>query len=94
MADEGAILFQCRQTAHGYTMRIFLTASALNGFDPEQFSRWGIHYLVRDNELGEQTLSVGSDFPYTDDPSLWSVLELKQTEKKAKPTGRKPVEEE
>ena len=25
---------------------------------------------------GEQVLSVGSEFPYWEDPSLWSVLEL------------------
>jgi hypothetical protein len=31
---------------------------------------------VRDLELGEQTLSVGADFPFADDPSLWSTLDL------------------
>ena len=29
-----------------------------------------------DAELGEQVLTVGPDFPYWEDPSLWSVLEL------------------
>ena len=32
--------------------------------------------VVKDAELGEQVLSVGADFPYWEDPSLWSVLEL------------------
>jgi hypothetical protein len=31
---------------------------------------------VRDDELGEQVLSVDADFPFWEDPSLWSVLEL------------------
>ena len=48
----------------------------LHGFDPEQNPRLGIYYAVRDTELGEQVLSVGSDFPYAEDPTLWSVLEL------------------
>jgi len=34
----------------------------LNGFDPEQNPRLGFYYAVRDAELGEQVLSVGSDF--------------------------------
>ena len=54
----------------------FLPAAALNGFDPEQNPRLGFYYAVRDAELGEQVLNVGSDFPYWEDPSLWSVLEL------------------
>jgi hypothetical protein len=48
----------------------------LNGYDPDQNPRLGIYYAVRDAERGEQVLSVGSEFPYCEDPSLWSVLEL------------------
>jgi hypothetical protein len=36
----------------------------------------GIFYAVHDSELGDQTLSVGGEFPYAEDPTLWSVLEL------------------
>ena len=54
----------------------FLPAGVLHGFDPEQNRRLGFYYAVRDAELGEQVLSVGTDFPYWEDPSLWSVLEL------------------
>ncbi len=50
--------------------------AVLHGFDPEQNPRLGFCYAVRDAELGEQVLSVGADFPYAEDPSLWSVLEL------------------
>jgi hypothetical protein len=60
----------------GYRLEAFLPASALHGFDPEQNPRLGLHIAVHDRELGEQSLSVGSDFPWAEDPSLWSVLEL------------------
>jgi hypothetical protein len=94
LAPEGAVLYQCRQTATGYQMRAFLPVAVLNGFDPEQHPCLGIHYLVRDNELGEQTLSVGSDFPYADDPTLWSVLDLVPPEGKQKRQAVARQEEE
>jgi hypothetical protein len=71
-----AVLLNRGRVAGGYRLEAFLPATVLNGFDPEQHPRLGIFYAVRDRELGEQTLSVGSDFPIADDPSLWEVLEL------------------
>jgi hypothetical protein len=71
-----AIPFRCQHFRNGYRVEAFLSASVLNGFDPEQNPRLGFYYAVRDLELGEQVLSVGSEFPYPEDPSLWSVLEL------------------
>ena len=65
----------------GYRLEAFLPAAVLNGFDPEQNPRLGFYYAVRDAELGEQVLSVGPDFPYAEDPSLWSVLELVPAER-------------
>jgi hypothetical protein len=70
------IPFQFVQRTGGYRLEAFLPAAALYGFDPEQNPRLGIHVAVHDQELGEQSLSVGSDFPWAEDPSLWSVLEL------------------
>ncbi len=71
-----AILLHRGRVSGGYRLEAFLPATVLNGFDPEQHPRLGVFYAVRDAELGEQTLSIGSDFPYADDPSLWDVLEL------------------
>ena len=51
-------------------------AAALYGFDPQEHPRLGVYYVVRDQELGDQFLSVNWDFPFGDDPSLWAVLEL------------------
>src|SRR5262245_43593493 len=72
----GAVPFRCAPVRGGYAVEAFFPASALHGYDPEQNPRLGIYYAVRDAELGEQTLSVGPEFPYWEDPTLWSVLEL------------------
>jgi hypothetical protein len=76
LSPASAMPFRATRTKSGYLLEAFLPAAALNGFDPEQNPRLGFTYAVRDTELGEQVLSVGSEFPYWEDPSLWSVLEL------------------
>jgi hypothetical protein len=76
LCNTGDVPFQCQRTKGGYLLEAFLPAAVLNGFDPEQNPRLGFYYVVRDAELGDQVLSVGSEFPYGEDPSLWSVLEL------------------
>ena len=55
--------FQFVSRTGGYRLEAFVPASALNGFDPEQNPRLGIHVAVHDQGLGEASLSVGSDFP-------------------------------
>jgi hypothetical protein len=72
------ISFRAGTVSTGYRLEAFLPAAVLTGFDLEQNRRLGFYYAVRDAELGEQVLSVGADFPYWEDPSLWSVLELIQ----------------
>jgi len=76
LCQASEVPFRSTGTKNGYRLEAFLTAGVLNGFDPEQNRRLGFCYVVHDAELGEQVLSVGSDFPYWEDPSLWSVLEL------------------
>jgi hypothetical protein len=88
LPDEDAILCRCTRQANGYRLEAFLPASVLNGFDPEQYPRLGFFWLVRDQEKGEQSLSVGSDFPVAEDPSLWSVLELVRPTEGQKTTKR------
>jgi hypothetical protein len=36
----------------------------------------GFSYAVMDRELGWQTFTVASEFPFDEDPSLWGTLEL------------------
>src|SRR5205807_5324343 len=76
LCQPSIVPFRCAMINGGYRGEAFLPATILNGFDPEQNPRLGFYYAIRDAELGEQVLSVGSEFPYAEDPSLWSVLEL------------------
>src|SRR5262245_15173577 len=76
LANLAGVPFRARRTKAGYRLEAFLTAAALNGFDPQEHPRLGVYYVVRDQELGDQFLSVNWDFPFADDPSLWAVLEL------------------
>jgi hypothetical protein len=76
LASAGEVPFRCLPRTGGYRLEAFLPAAALHGFDPEQNPRLGVFYAVHDSERGDQTLSVGGEFPYAEDPTLWSVLEL------------------
>ena len=60
----------------GYELSLWIPADALNGYDPEESPVCGFFYEVRDREQGLQTLSVGEEFPYASDPSLWHSIEL------------------
>jgi hypothetical protein len=76
LANLADIPFRAHRLKGGYRLEAFLPAAALTGYDPEEHSRLGVYYVVRDQELGDQFLSVNWDFPFSDDPSLWAVLEL------------------
>lgn len=60
----------------GYRLRAWFPAESLTGYDPESHARLGFYGTVIDVELGTQALTVGSEFPYESDPSLWQTLEL------------------
>jgi hypothetical protein len=60
----------------GYVLDAWIPAESLTGYEPESNPLLGFYYAIRDAELGEQVLSVGRDFPFDHDPSLWSTLEL------------------
>ena len=68
--------FRCEQRKHGYFLEAFLSATVLQGFDPEQNRLLGFFYVIRDLELGEQLHGLSAEFPFWEDPSLWSVLQL------------------
>jgi hypothetical protein len=61
----------------GYRLAVWLPAAALHGFDPSTQRRLGFYLVVQDTELGKAHLSVGDDFPYEGDPSVWLSVELK-----------------
>jgi hypothetical protein len=76
MANLAEVPFRTHRLKGGYRLEAFLPAAALSGYDPQEHPRLGVYYVVRDQELGDQFLSVNWDFPFSDDPSLWAVLEL------------------
>lgn len=76
IASAAAVPFRSARLKSGYRIEAFLPSAVLTGYDPDEHPRLGIYYAVRDSELGDQVLSVGPEFPYGEDPSLWEVLEL------------------
>lgn len=60
----------------GYELSGLIPADALTGYDPKDQSQIGFYYLVADRELGNQALTLSTDFPVAEDPSLWSEAAL------------------
>jgi hypothetical protein len=60
----------------GYSIAAHIPAAALTGYSPAEHPAIGFSYAVIDRELGWQTFSVGPEFPFTDDPSLWGTLDF------------------
>ena len=75
-AQASSVLLKVHPKKSGYLLEAFVPVSALNGYDPEEHRRLGFFYAVHDDELGEQLLNVTPEFPFWEDPTLWSVLEL------------------
>lgn len=73
---EKVLQARSEQRIDGYLLEARIPAAALTGFDPEEHPRLGFSYAVVDRELGWQTFSVGREFPFVEDPSLWGTLEL------------------
>jgi hypothetical protein len=78
MGRAGLLRSVARPRRGGYQMDIWIPAECLQGYDRESNPLLGFYYAVRDAELGEQFLTVGREFPFDHDPSLWSTLELTQ----------------
>lgn len=76
-ARPQSIPARAERTVSGYRLELFLPAEVLHGFDPETNRRLGFYYAAMDPDRGEQCLGVGREFPIGEDPSLWSVLELR-----------------
>ena len=75
--DVRKISLRCRTTKSGYEIEAWIPESQLYGFRQiEELRRLGFYCVVRDTELGEQPLTVSSDFPFAWNPTLWVTLEL------------------
>ncbi|QDT26532.1 DOMON domain-containing protein [Gimesia panareensis] len=62
--------------AKGYELEAWLPAAALNGYDPAAYPQLGFYYKIFDSELGEQFMTINQEFPFGQDPSLWSTMRL------------------
>ena len=78
LCSSSAVPLRAQSKKTGYVIEAFLPAAVLTGFDSEQNPRLGFFFVVRDAELGDHLLSATPEFPYWEDPSLWSVLELRK----------------
>jgi hypothetical protein len=76
MSKAGLLQAVSRPVRGGYELDVWIPAECLLGYDRESNPLLGFYYAVRDAELGEQFLTVGREFPFDHDPSLWSTLEL------------------
>lgn len=81
--DDEHILLESAADTSGYTVAAWFPQESLYGFDPDSYPRLGFYICVRDAELGNQCFTVGDDFPYQSDPSLWVSLNLSDTEAEA-----------
>ncbi len=76
IADSKNFKIVAAQLKTGYSLEAWFSREQLTGFDPEASPRLGFYFHVRDSELGEQFLSIGEEFPFASDPSMWGTLEL------------------
>jgi hypothetical protein len=74
--DPSALHVRSQTQRGSYRLQLLLPAATLTGYDPQEQPRLGFFYAVSDRELGWQTFSVGTEFPFQEDPSLWGTLEL------------------
>lgn len=74
--DDNSLRVRSEKRVNGYVLQAHIPAAALTGFDPADSPRLGFSYAIVDRELGWQVFSVGPEFPFMEDPSLWGTLEL------------------
>lgn len=74
--DSDLLPIQSDVKDDGYRLEVWLPADALHGYDPDEQPRLGFMYALNDSERGLQCLSIGAEFPFASDPSLWCTLEL------------------
>ena len=76
IVDNKVLKLRSEKRPRGYLMQAMIPGAALTGWDPVEHTKLGFSYAVVDRELGWQTFTVGPEFPFEEDPSLWGTLEL------------------
>ncbi len=76
LADCEHFDLHSQRFSDGYLLEAWLPAKVLTGYEPAAQPQLGFYYHLQDAELGRQFLTVGQEFPFEQDPSLWSTVEL------------------
>jgi hypothetical protein len=66
----------CDVRAYGYSLELAIAASALNGFDPSEFPRLGLAYMVSHCARSPDLWPVPPHLPFGHDPSTWATIDL------------------
>lgn len=74
--EPQSITVAARVSKGGYRLSAFLPADILTGYDPDDNSRFGFTYLIRDRRLGRQYWTADEPLPVAYDPSLWGTVVL------------------
>ena len=72
----GVMKARSEKRVDGYLLEAFIPGDALTGYEPADHPKLGFFYSVFDRELRRQFFSIGGEYPYQEDPSLWGTLEL------------------
>ncbi|MDZ4847821.1 MAG: hypothetical protein SGI77_00880 [Pirellulaceae bacterium] len=69
--DPSDLLVQSEFTKDGYALLAHIPTKCLTGYSPLEFDRISFFCDVVDQELGTQSIVLGSELRYAEDPSLW-----------------------
>lgn len=77
LCDPNELKVKTKISARGYNMQIFIPASCLYGYGPDQFSRMGFSYRINRYRGHPQHFSaVTEEYQIEQQPSLWGFLKL------------------
>ncbi len=74
--DAKEILVGSEFRRDGYALWAHIPAKCLTGYSPFEFDRIRLYYDVVDAELGTQSMVLGSELRYAEDPSHWVQASL------------------
>lgn len=77
--SNGDLEVQSEFTADGYSLWAHIPSQCLTGFSPLEFDRISLFYDVVDQELGTQSMTLGPELRYAEDPSLWVQANLRES---------------
>lgn len=80
LAKSENMLAKANRTKISWQVEFFIEAAALNGFEPETNRRLGFCYRIFDPDRTDEILGASREFPVSENPSLWSTLELWEPE--------------